>query len=77
MAPKQRTIHVSLKNVAPVIPEGDTERAQLEQDLEGMECVGLLHQPWTIKNEEFVREFVMIQEKQVERRNIFDTTMQN
>ena len=30
-----------------------------------------------IKNEEFVREFVMIREKQAERHNIFDTTMQD
>ena len=51
----------------PVIPEGEVECAMLEHDLEGMGCVGLLHQPWTIKNKEFVREFVMIREKQAER----------
>ena len=75
MTPRQRAIHVSLRNLVPVILEGETERAQLEQDLEGMGCVGLLHRSWTIKIEEFMHEFVMIQEKQAERRNIFATTM--
>ena len=75
MAPRQKAIQVSLRNVALVIPEREVERAQLEQDLEGKECVGLLRQLWAINNEEFVREFVMIWEKQVERRNIFDTTI--
>ena len=46
----------------------------LEQDLEEMGCVGLLHRPWMIKNEE---EFVMIREKQAERQNIFNCTMQD
>ena len=68
---------MSLRNVAPVIPEGEAERTMLEQDLEGMECMGLLHRPWTIKNKEFVRKFVMIQEKQAEQRNIFDSTMRD
>ena len=77
MAPRQRVVHVTLRNVAPVILEGEAERAMLEQDLEGMGCEGLLHRPWTIKNEEFVLEFVMIQEKQVEQRNIFDSTMRD
>ena len=66
---------MSLRNVVPIILEGEAERAQLEQDLEGMGCVGLLHQPQTIKNEELMHEFVMIQEKQSEQYNIFDTTM--
>ena len=68
---------MSLRNVVPVIPEGVAERTMLEQDLEGMECVGLLQRPWTIKNEKFMREFVMIQEKQAKRHNIFDSTMQD
>ena len=43
-----------------MIPEEEVERTILEQDLEGMGCIGLLQWPWTIKNEEFVREFDMI-----------------
>ena len=49
----------------------------LEQDLEEMGCVGLLRRPWNINNEDFVREFVMIWEKQAERSNIFDSTMRD
>ena len=55
---------MSLRNVTPMISKGEAERAMLEQDLEGMECIGLLQRPWMIKNKEFVREFVMIREKQ-------------
>ena len=68
---------MSLRNVAPVIPEGEAERAMLEQDLEGMGCIGLLRWLWNIKNEDFVRKFVMIREKQAEQSNIFDSTMQD
>ena len=68
---------MSLKNMAPIIPEREAERAQLEQDLEGMGCVGLLRRPLTIKKKEFVHEFITIWEKQVEQRNIFDTTIQD
>ena len=75
MAPRQRTVHVSLRNVAPMIPEGEAECAMLKQDFEGMGCVGLLQRAWNIKNEDFVEdfvyEFVMIREKQAERSNIF------
>ena len=77
MAPRQRAVHVSLRNVVPVIPEGEAERAIMEQDLKGMGCVGLLGRPRNIKNEDFVCEFVMIREKQVERSNIFDSTMRD
>ena len=49
----------------------------LEQDLYGLGCRGLLRRPWNIKNKDFVREFVMIQEKQAKQSNIFDSTMQD
>ena len=68
---------MSLRNVAPVIPDGEAERTMLEQDLEGMGCVGLLRRPWNIKNEDFVWEFIMIREKQAKRSNIFDSTMRD
>ena len=75
MAPRQRAVHVSLRNVAPLIPEREEERTMLEQDLQGMGCAGLLRQSWNIKNEDFVRKFVMIRERQAEQSNIFDSTM--
>ena len=74
MAPRQRAVHISLRNVTPVILEGE-ECAMLEQDLQGLGCTGLLRRLWNIKNEDFVCEFVMIREKQAERSNIFDSTM--
>ena len=54
---------MSLRNVAPVISEGEAEHTMLEQDLEEMGCIGFLWWPWNIKNKDFVCEFVMIQEK--------------
>ena len=77
MAPNQRAVHVFLRNVAPVILRREAERTMLEQDLEGMGCMGLLRRPWNIKNEDFVREFVMIWEKQAEQSNFFDSTMRD
>ena len=77
MAPRQRAVHVFLRNVASVILEGEEERTMLEQDLQGMGCAGLLRRLWNIKNEDFVRKFVMIREKQAERSNIFDSTMRD
>ena len=77
MAPKQRAVHVSLRNVTPVVPENEEEREMLQQDLHGMRYAGLLEQPWNLKNEEFVQEFVMIQERKAERSNIFDTTIRD
>ena len=40
MAPIQREVHMSLRNVALVILEGEAERTMLKQDLEGMGYVG-------------------------------------
>ena len=42
MAPKQRGVHVSMRNVTPVVPEDEQERAMLKDDLYGLGCVGLL-----------------------------------
>ena len=79
MAPKQRAVHVSLRNVTPVGPENEEERKMLQQDLHGMGCEGFLERPWNLKNEEFVQEFVMIRERKGERKaeqsNIFDATI--
>ena len=75
MAPRQRAIHVSLRNVALVIPEGERERGQLEQDLSNMGCNGLLDRPWALKSKKMVSEFDSIRERLVERPNIFNNTM--
>ena len=77
MAPKQRGVHVSLRNVTPVVPEDEGERAMLKSNLYGIGCVGLLERPWNLKNEEFVQQFVLIREQKLERNNIFDGTIRD
>ena len=54
MAPKQRGVHVSLRNVTLVVPKNEGEREMLKSDLYGIGCAGLLERLWNIKNEEFV-----------------------
>ena len=48
MAPQQRVIQVSLRNIAHTIPEREQEHVQLEQDLRSMWCAGLLDEPWAM-----------------------------
>ena len=55
MAPKQRGVHVSLRNVTPVIPGDEGKRAMLKSDLQNIGCAELLEQPWNLKNEEFIQ----------------------
>ena len=55
MAPKQRGMHVSLKNVTPVTPVNEEECGMLKSDLEDLGCAGLLERPWNLKNEEFIQ----------------------
>ena len=45
MAPKQRGMHVSLRNVTPTIPGNAFECSMLKSDLEDLGCVGLLERP--------------------------------
>ena len=75
MAPKQRGVHISLRNVTPVISGDEGERALLKSDLQNIGCAGLLERPWNLKNEEFIQQFVMIWEHKLEHSNIFDTTI--
>ena len=75
MAPKQRSVHVSLRNVTPVIPANEGEHAMLKSDLDDLGCAGLLEGPWNIKNEEFIQQFVLIREHKMQCSNIFDTTI--
>ena len=77
MAPKQRGVHVSLRNVTPVILGDEGERAMLKSDLHNIGCAGLLERPWNLKNEEFIQQFVMIREHKLEHSNIFDTTIRD
>ena len=44
IAPQQRVVQVSQRNVTPSILEGGQERAQLEEDLKKMRCAGFLEQ---------------------------------
>ena len=46
---------MSLRNVTPLVPKNEQERAMLREDLVGPGCVGLLDRPWNLKNEEFVQ----------------------
>ena len=68
---------MSLRNVTPVILENKQERAILKDDLGGLGCAGLLERPWNLKHEEFVQQFMMIQEQKLERNNIFDATIRD
>ena len=42
MAPKQKGVHVSLRNVTPTIPGNEFERGMLKSDLADLGCAGLL-----------------------------------
>ena len=77
MAPKQRSMHVSLRNVTPVILGNEGERALLKSDLQNIGCAGLLERPWNLKNEAFIQQFVMIWEHKLERSNIFNMTIRD
>ena len=77
MAPKQRGVHVSLRNVTPLVLEDERERAMLREDLINLGCVGFLDRLWNLKNKEFIQQFVMIREQKAERSNIFDGTVCN
>ena len=70
-------MHVSLRNVTPVIPVNEGECGMLKSDLEDLGCVGLLERPWNLKNEDFIQQFVLIREGKLERNNMFDTTIRD
>ena len=75
MVPKQKSVHVSLRNVTPTIPGNELERGMLKSDLEDLGCAGLLERPWNLKSEDFIQQFVLIREGKLERNNMFDTTI--
>ena len=49
---------VSLRSVLAVVPTDNEEKQQLADDLTKMGCEGLLAEPWALKSEEMVREFL-------------------
>ena len=51
-------VQISLKALVPVVPKTPTARRELEEDLEGIGCAGLLNKLWNIKDEGLVRELV-------------------
>lgn len=53
-ATKTDLFPVSLKSINPAIPVSDHAKIQLVEDLEKMDCEGLILQPWSIKNEALV-----------------------
>ena len=77
MAPKQKGVHVSLRNMTPSIPVNEGEHGMLKSDLEDLGCAGLLERPWNLKNENFIQQFVLIWEGKLERNNMFDTTIRD
>ena len=77
MAPKQRGVHVSLRNVTPAVPSNVFERGMLKSNLEDLGCAGLLERPWNLKSEDFIQQFVLIREGKLERNNVFDTTIRD
>ena len=49
---------VSLRSVPAIVPMKDEEKQQLADNLTKMECKGLLAEPWAMKSEAIVREFL-------------------
>ena len=54
-APQEETI-IKLKAVTPCFPASNEEALQLEEDLERMGCVQLLHRPCGLKSDYMLRE---------------------
>ena len=49
---------VNLKFVVPIVPKNKEEKRQLVEDLTRMGCEGLLVEPWSLKSEAMVQEFL-------------------
>ena len=49
---------VSLRSVPAVVPKKEEEMQQLVDDLTKMGCKGLLAEPWAMKSEAIVQEFL-------------------
>jgi hypothetical protein len=49
---------VKLRKVVPEVPQSETERGELLEDLQTMGCSGLLEKPWGFKDDRIVRELL-------------------
>jgi hypothetical protein len=49
---------VKLRKVVPEVPQSETERGELLEDLQTMGCSGLLEKPWDFKHDQIVRELL-------------------
>jgi hypothetical protein len=49
---------VKLRKVVPEVPQSETERGELLEDLQTMGCSGLLEKPWGFKDDQIVRELL-------------------
>ena len=49
---------VSFKSIMALVPKDEEEKRQLSEDLSWVGCKGLLVQPWSIRSEDMVREFL-------------------
>ena len=55
---KVETRPVSLRSVPAIVPTNEEDKQELADDLTKMGCEGLLAEPWTMKSEAIVREFL-------------------
>jgi hypothetical protein len=49
---------VKLWKVVPEVPRNETERGELLEDLQTMDCSRLLEKPWGFKDDRIVRELL-------------------
>ena len=55
---KAETCPMSLRSVPAIVPTHEEEKQQLADDLTKMGCEGLLAEPWAMKSEPQVQEFL-------------------
>jgi hypothetical protein len=49
---------VKIRKIVPEVPRDETERGELLEDLQRMDCSGLLQKPWGFKDDRIVRELL-------------------
>jgi hypothetical protein len=49
---------VKLRKVVPEVPRDESERGELLEDLQAMDCSGFLEKPWGFKDDRVVRELL-------------------
>ena len=58
------SVSLKIKTIYPVIPKGDKERKELEEDLGQLGLGGFLCRPWSLKDEEMIQELLSNQSNQ-------------